>query len=118
MANQQILEETNFLIRYDPKKALLLACDTSLYNLGDFLSHLMPDRSENLITFASRTLSKAERNYLQTKKEALATGCPVKKFHQCLFVRHFLLYTDHKPLLGLLSELKVIPIMAVACIKR
>ena len=69
----------------------------------------MPDGSEKPITFASRTLSKAEYSYSQIEKEALAIVYAVKKSHQCLFGRHFLLYTDHKPLRGLLSEQKGIP---------
>ena len=77
----------------------------------------MPDSSEKPITFASRTLTKTERNYSQIEKEALAIVYAVKKFHQYLFGRHFFLYTDHKPLLGLLSELKGIPSMAAARIQ-
>ena len=68
--------------------------------------------------FASRTLSKAERNYSQIEKGALAIVYAVKKFHQYLFGRHFLLCTDHKPLLGLLSEQKGISNMAAAHIRR
>ena len=78
----------------------------------------MPDGSEKPITFASRTLYKAECNYSQIEKEALVIVYPVKKFHQYLFGRHFLLYTDHKPLLELLSEQKGIPSMAAARIQR
>ena len=107
---KKILDETNFLIHYDPKKPLLLACDALTYSLGAVLSHQIPDGSEKPITFASRTLSrtlaKVERNYSQIEKEALTIVYIVKKFHQHLFRRHFLLYTDHKPLLGLLSEQK------------
>ena len=76
----------------------------------------MPDGSEKPITFASRTLSKAEHNYAQIEKEALVIVYAVK-FHQYLFGRHFLLYADHKPLLELLSEQKGIPSMAAACIQ-
>ena len=35
-------------------------------------------------------------------------------FHQYLFGKHFLLHTDHKPFLGLLSEQKGIPSIAAA----
>ena len=41
-----------------------------------------------------------------------------KMFHQHLFQRHFLLYADHKPLLGLASEQKGITSMAAARIQR
>ena len=77
----------------------------------------MPDGSEKPITFASGTLSKAERNYSQIEKEALVIVYAVKKFHQYLFGRHFLLHADHKPLLELLSEQKGIPSMAAARIQ-
>ena len=94
------------LIYYDPKKPSLLAFDASLYGVWAVLSHWMPDGSEKPITFSSRTLSKAEHNYSQIEKEALTIVYPVKKFHSNLFRKHFLSHTDHKPLLGLLSEQK------------
>ena len=82
------------------------------------MSHEFPDGSKKPITFASRTFSKAERNYSQIEKEALSIVYAIKKFHQYLFGRHFYLYTDHKPLLGLFSEDKAIPNMAVARMQR
>ena len=105
------------MIHYDPEKPLLLAYDALPYGLEAVLWHQMPDRSEKPITFASRTLTKRQHTYSQIEKEALAIVYAVKKFHQYLFGRHFFLYTDHKPLLGLLSELKGIPSMAAARIQ-
>ena len=59
----------------------------------------MSDRSENNpkdpIMFASRTLSKAEKNYSQIEKEGLAIIFAVKKFDQFIYGKHFTIQTDH-----------------------
>ena len=59
---KKIQDETKFLMHYDPEKPLLLACDASPYGLGAVLSHRISYGSVKPITFASRILSKAERN--------------------------------------------------------
>ena len=62
---------------------------------------------------ASRTLSKAEQNYSQLDKEALAIVWAVKKFfYTC--GRHFTLITDHQPLKYIFSSDKGIPAMSAA----
>ena len=50
-------------------------------------------------------------------KEALALVFAVKKFHQYLYSKCFILYTDHKVLVGLLVETKGEPAMALARIQ-
>ena len=39
------------------------------------------------VAFASRTLTKAERNYAQVEREALAVISDLQRFHQYLFGR-------------------------------
>ncbi len=73
---------------------------------------------ERPIAYASRTLSKAERGYSQLDKEALAIIFGFKKFHQFVYGRHFIVYTDHKPLLGLLNPDKATPLIASSRTQR
>ncbi len=59
-----------------------------------------------------------EKQYFQLEKEALAIVFGVKRFHQYLFGRQFLIMSDHKPLQGLFQETTGIPTMASARIQR
>ena len=113
-----ILNETKLLVHCDPQKPIILACDASPYGTGAVLSHYMLDGSEKPVTFASQTLSQTERNYSQIEKESLAIIYAIKMFHQYLFGKRSILFTDHKTLLGLLSETKGIPNMAAAQMQR
>ena len=86
--------------------------------VGAVLAHKFPEGSEKPIAYASRTLTKPERAYSQLDKEALAVIFAVKKFHQFLYGRHFVIYTDHKPLLGLFNPEKAPPTMASRRVQR
>ena len=78
----------------------------------------MPNGEERSIAFASRTLSKSERNYAQIEKEALSIIFGVKKFHVYLYSRELVLVTDHKPLLSLLGSKSGIPTLLAARMQR
>lgn len=73
---------------------------------------------ERPVCFASRTLSKAEKNYATIHIEALAIYWGVKKFYQYLLGTEFILESDHKPLLALFGEEKGIPVMAAGRLQR
>ncbi|KAL5515892.1 hypothetical protein EMCRGX_G001137 [Ephydatia muelleri] len=94
---KQALGSAEVLCHYNPSEEISLACDASAHGLGAVLSHHFKDGSERPISYASRTLSKAKRNYSQIEKEALSIF-GLKKFHQYLYGRKFLLVTDHQPL--------------------
>ena len=78
----------------------------------------MCDGIECPVAFASRTLSKAETNYGQIEKEALALVYGVKKFHRYLYGRQFTMVTDHKPLLSILNAKSAVPSIAAARMQR
>ena len=91
---------------------LQLACDASPYVIGVGVSHIMSSGEERPIAFASWTLSKAESNYAQIEREALAIGFGVKKCYQFLFGRQFTLLTDHRPLTSIFGPHTGIPSLA------
>ena len=81
-----------------PSKKLILVCDASPYVVGAVLSQYQDDNTERPVAYASRSLSKAERNYSHLEKEGLTVIFGVKHFHQYLYGRHFTILTDYQPL--------------------
>ena len=103
------LSNAPVLTHFSDTLPLKLDTDASQYGIGAVISHVLPSREERPIAYASRTLTKSERNYAQIEKEALSIVFGVKKFHQYLYGRKFLLVTDHKPLTTLLGPKSGIP---------
>ncbi len=114
---KDLLQSNNLLVHYDPDKQLILTCDASPVGVGAVLSHRV-GRDDKPIAFASRTLAIAEKKYSQLEKEGLAVVFAVKKFHEYVYGRHFMIQSDHKPLEGLLHQDKAIPVLASSRIQR
>ena len=115
---KELLQSADLLVHFDPEQQLISACDAKPYGLGAVLSHRMQDGSERPIAFASHTLAPAEKKYSQLDKEALSIIFGVKRFHQYLYGRQFVIHSDHKPLMYIFDESKAVPLMASARIQR
>ena len=115
--SKKVLLDSSVLVHFDPKYPVQVVADSSSYGIGAVLSHII-DGVERPVFFASRTLTKVERKYSQLEREALALIFALKRFHFYIYGLRFTLVTDHKPLLGLFSQDRNIPIMASGRIQR
>jgi RNase H-like domain found in reverse transcriptase/Integrase zinc binding domain/Integrase core domain len=115
---KNILTSAPILIHFNQNYKIKLACDASSYGIGGVISHILPNNEERPIAYTSRTLNLAEQKYSQIDKEALAIVFCIKKFHQYLYGRHFILITDHKPLTYIFHEKKSLPQVAANRIQR
>jgi len=79
---------------YDVTKPVTIQCDASQAGLGACLL-----QQGKPIAYASRSMSKAEQNYAQIEKEMLSIVFAVRKFHQYIYGKEFVVIeNDHKPL--------------------
>lgn len=91
------LQETETLGYFDLKAKTIVMADASPVGLGAVL--IQEQRGDmRVISYASRSLSKVERRYSQTEKEALGLVWACEKFHAYIYGIEFDLVTDHKPL--------------------
>ena len=115
---KELLCTDTVLAHYDPSLQLGLSWDASEVGIGAVLFHRYDDGSERPILNISKTLSATQRRYSQIQKEALAVVYALKKFHQFLFGRKFIVITDHKPLVTLFAPDKGTPTMAANRLAR
>jgi hypothetical protein len=78
-------------------KKCKLTVDASEVGLGACL-----EQNEHPVLYISRRLTKSERGYSQTQKEALGMKWAIKRLHKFLFGNHFVLVTDHTALIYIL----------------
>ena len=79
------LTSLTVLAMYDPALPLFLACDASDKELGACIFQHNSAGQEQVFEYASKTLTKAERNYSQIEKEELSIIYGVQKFRYYLY---------------------------------
>ncbi|POM77124.1 Pol protein, partial [Phytophthora palmivora] len=93
------LQQAPVLALPDENKSFSVVCDTSDYAIGCALLQKDDAGHERVISFQSRQLKAAERNYPVHDKELLAMKYPLVKFRvHLLGTRPFVIYTDHASL--------------------
>ncbi|UYV78642.1 K02A2.6-like, partial [Cordylochernes scorpioides] len=92
------LSSPEVLTHYDPNKPIGLHTDASDQGLWAVLIHVEDNGRERPISYASRTLQRAETKYSTTEKECLAIIWAIGKFRPYLYGRKFIVYTDHHSL--------------------
>lgn len=115
--SKELILGAQVLTHFDPTKPIVVSADASAYGLGAVLS-IVTDEGEKPVAFASRVLSKSEKNYAQVEKEALALIFAVKKFNKYILGARFLLVSDHLPLTAILGSKKGFPVLAAARMQR
>ena len=82
----------------NPRWKFCLTTDASNVGLGAELSQVDDSGKYNVIAFASRSLSPAERKLATIEKECLAIVWAVSQWRHYLLGKEFEIRSDHKPL--------------------
>ncbi|POM61136.1 Pol protein, partial [Phytophthora palmivora] len=93
------LQQAPVLALPDENKSFSVVCDASDYAIGCALLQKDDEGHERVISFQSRQLKAAERNYPVHDKELLAMKYALVKFRvHLLDTRPFVIYSDHASL--------------------
>ena len=104
---QGLCTESPVLAYADFKAPFILHTDASGEGLGAVL-YQVQEGKQRVIAYASRSLSKSEKNYPVHKLEFLALKWAITdKFHEYLYGSQFQVYTDNNPLIYVLHTAKL-----------
>ena len=94
---KQLVTKPPLLRIPDQQRQFIISSDASGIALGAVLSQVY-NGNEHPVSFASRVLSDAEKNYSVIEKELLAIVFAVKKFRCYIYGTRFIVQCDHNPL--------------------
>ena len=97
------LEEPTVLALYDPQALSKVSADAFSFGLGTVLLQQQGGQEWRPLSYASRSMSETEKRYAQIEKKALAVTWACEKFNDYILGSTFLVESDHKPLVPLLS---------------
>ena len=95
---RQKLTEEDILVYPKFDRPFLVTCDASGTALGGVVSQLDDQGRERPVTFCSRALKGAEKNYSALDREALAIRFVISRNRYFLFGYHIKIMSDHQPL--------------------
>ena len=98
------LTSTEVLAHYDTNKPCIVASDASQNGIGAVLLQVDDQGNRRPVSYASHSLTPAEKNYAVIEKEALAATWTCERFSDYVLGINFTLETDHRPLVPLLSS--------------
>ena len=105
---KQLCCQTPILANANYTKPFKLHIDGSESRLRAAFHQKQDDGTDCVIAYASRTLSKSEKNYDAHKLKFLALKWSVtERFHEYLYGGHFEVYTDNNPLTYILITAKL-----------
>ena len=100
---KRLVSTAPVMAHFDTQKETKVVVDASPIGLGAILLQASEDNKFRAVAYASRALTPTETRYSQTEREALSVVWACEKFHLFLVGKHFIIETDHKPLLGIYS---------------
>ena len=86
----------------------MISADASSYGLGAVLTQKQEDQQWKPVANASRALTPTEERYAQFEKEALGITWACERFREYLVGMQFRVETDHKPLVSLLGDRRIV----------
>ena len=95
-----LITEAPVFSYYDVNKEVTIESDSSEVGLGAVLT-----QDGRPVAYASRTLTKMERNYTQIEKECLSIVFATQRFEQYILGKEKVVaLTDHKPLMSIFEK--------------